>query len=158
MLWTGSVDQTIRIWNPATSQCERELTHRNNGPGHTAAVTCLLVLPPTPQQAAVHIASGGMDGTMRLWSTTGEFIHQVAHESEVMCMTTFYSDPQGMCPSRPILLSSCSLTICFFRHRNPIDLIRPCQRHHCRAITKYDVLDLPNGFCRDTHGRYQCHL
>lgn len=106
MLWTGSVDQTIRIWNPATSQCERELTHRNNGPGHTAAVTCLLVLPPTPQQAAVHIASGGMDGTMRLWSTTGDFIHQVTHESEVLCMTTFYSDPQGILnPAWPLNIS-----------------------------------------------------
>lgn len=95
LLWTASADETIRIWNPATAQCQHEITSRNAGPGHTAAVTSLLLLPPTAQQPSTHIASGGLDGTMRIWSTTGDYVHQEAHDAEIMCMTTFFSDPTG---------------------------------------------------------------
>lgn len=101
MLWTGSTDQTIRIWNPATSQCERVLTcakdgQNQPGPGHTGAVSCLLALPATAAVTTPHIASGGFDGELRLWSTSGELAYHVGHESEIMCMTSFYSDPTGI--------------------------------------------------------------
>jgi WD40 repeat protein len=99
-LWTASTDQTLRIWNPATSQCERLMTCTHdaagNASGHTEAITCLILLPPTQQQQVAHIASGGLDGNMCIWSTTGDFVHQASHDSEVMCMATFYSDPNGI--------------------------------------------------------------
>ena len=60
-LASGSIDETIRIWNATTGECEATLT------GHEGPVTALVVLSDD------RLASGSYDETVRIWNlTTGE--------------------------------------------------------------------------------------
>ncbi|MFP3558866.1 hypothetical protein SB861_50710 [Paraburkholderia sp. SIMBA_049] len=55
-LASGSSDETIKLWNPASGVCEATLK------GHTNQVTALAVL------ADGRLASGSLDHTIRLWN------------------------------------------------------------------------------------------
>ena len=50
-------DDTIRIWDPVSSVCERTLT------GHVGAVRALAFLPDG------RLASGSEDKTIKIWSS-----------------------------------------------------------------------------------------
>ena len=59
---SGSMDNTVRIWNVATGESKAELR------GHSGGVNSVIFSPD-----GSHIVSGSDDNTMRIWSvTTGE--------------------------------------------------------------------------------------
>lgn len=51
LLWSGSTDRTIRVWEIATGRCMGALNVAAGG--HTEAVSCLEYIPAIPQASAV---------------------------------------------------------------------------------------------------------
>lgn len=87
LLWSGSVDSTLRVWDLASGKCLATLAAANGGPGHTQAVTCLEFVPNTG--AEPFIASGAADNAVKLWSTTGSLLHTVTHGAMVTSLKAF---------------------------------------------------------------------
>ncbi|MFE4688392.1 WD40 repeat domain-containing protein, partial [Streptomyces sp. NPDC056721] len=58
-LATGSMDETVRIWDPATSTCTATLTD------HTGEVTSVAIAPD-----GTWLATTGRDETVRIWDPT----------------------------------------------------------------------------------------
>jgi WD40 repeat protein len=56
-LLSGSADQTLRVWNVKTNECERVLV------GHTSWITCLTLV----DKQQMLIASGSSDSCIKLW-------------------------------------------------------------------------------------------
>lgn len=76
ILASGSSDRTIRLWDVSTGQCVKLLE------GHTDRVLCIAFspIPPTPRTvrgAGGILASGGDDGTIRLWDVSSGQCRQV---------------------------------------------------------------------------------
>jgi len=84
ILWSSSLDRTIRLWDLSSSQCVHVITPDSPG-GHVDAITCLLSYTST-----VHgnfIFSGSLDGTIKVWNpNTGECVASTSHGVGVSCM------------------------------------------------------------------------
>jgi WD40 repeat protein len=73
-LCSGSVDQTIRVWDTATWRLVRSL---NN---HLGTVHSLAFRPASPEGRPPYLASSSEDGTVRIWQPTiGRMVRIVAH-------------------------------------------------------------------------------
>jgi WD40 repeat protein len=74
---SGSLDTTLRVWQPATGVCERVLV------GHCESVTCLAVLPDG------RAVSGSDDATLRVWQTATGVCERVldGHTANVICLS-----------------------------------------------------------------------
>jgi hypothetical protein len=79
---SGSMDQTVRVWNTTTGLCLRTLT------GHTGVVGCVASL------SADRLASGSNDNTIRIWNTTsGQLLHTlIGHTESVWSITDIGAD------------------------------------------------------------------
>ena len=120
-LWTGSLDRTIRVWDVGSGRCLGVLRGAPAAPttlttplsttpvptpptgnGHTEAVTCLELIPATPEAGSeAYIASGGGDGEVKLWRTNGEYVHTCSHGT---CMITSLRCFQDTNSGPPLLL------------------------------------------------------
>ena len=58
-LWTGSEDMSVRVWNPTTQSCLRELRH------HRGAVHIVMAVPDDPK-----VWTASIDGTVALWDAS----------------------------------------------------------------------------------------
>lgn len=101
ILWSGSSDKTIKIWDLGTSTCAKTMTIGNpDGIGHCDLISCMCLIPAMNGQEA-YVASGDCKGEVRLWSAVnGEFVVQLDHSqfiSDLMCFT----DPAA---GQPVLL------------------------------------------------------
>ena len=94
-LWSGSVDRTIRVWEVGTGKCLGVLTKANGGNGHSEAVSCLTLIPPTSAGGDAYIASGGGDGDVKLWKTNGEYVHSCSHGVFITALNTFQDSMGG---------------------------------------------------------------
>jgi len=79
---SGSWDQTIRLWNPASGVCEATLD------GHTSAVFALAVL------ADGRLASGSADNTIRLWNPASG-VCEATLEGHEHCVSALAVLPDG---------------------------------------------------------------
>lgn len=78
---SGSYDHTIKIWNPATLQCERTLY------GHSSYVYCLTVLPDG------RLISGSWDTTLKIWNVeAGECEQTLSGHSSFVCWIVYLAD------------------------------------------------------------------
>jgi WD40 repeat protein len=83
ILYSGSWDATIRVWNLATQRCTQVLQD------HSEAVTSIaLFSDPSGKQ---FLASGSKDATIKLWDLDSfDCIHTfVGHEDGVTCLDIF---------------------------------------------------------------------
>lgn len=73
---SGSVDNTLRVWDSATGQCLQTFKK------HTDVITCVTVLSDGC------VVSGSSDNTLRIWeATTGRCLHILnEHSDEITCM------------------------------------------------------------------------
>ena len=87
-LWSGSIDTTVRVWDLNTLKCVCVLTSGNGG--HVSPISCLAAIPPCAASAsnngmpgtvasAGYIASGSLDGDVKLWSFNGELQWSGSH-------------------------------------------------------------------------------
>lgn len=95
LLWTGSLDHTIRVWDVGTGRCVGILSSANNGKGHNGPISSLILTPAGPQNE-VHVASGGFDQEVKLWRTNGEFVCSLPHSAWVTCLSHFQDTLNGM--------------------------------------------------------------
>ena len=73
-LASGSMDETLRVWDTSSGQSKTL-------EGHKGAVTCLAVLPDG------RLASGSWDETVRVWDTsTGQSKTLEGHKGTVKCL------------------------------------------------------------------------
>eukprot|EP01006_Ploeotia_vitrea_P011692 TRINITY_DN31082_c0_g1_i2.p1 TRINITY_DN31082_c0_g1~~TRINITY_DN31082_c0_g1_i2.p1 ORF type:complete len:384 (+),score=-17.56 TRINITY_DN31082_c0_g1_i2:80-1231(+) len=89
-LWSGSIDTTIRVWDLNTLKCVCTLTSTNGG--HTSPISCLVAIPPStpsqqpntqaPANTSGYIASGSLDGDVKIWSLSGELVWSGGHIAE----------------------------------------------------------------------------
>lgn len=79
---TGSLDATIRIWNPVTGSCEVILQ------GHTDGVTCLKVMNDGK------ICSGSRDSTIKIWDNNVCMITLTGHTDEILGLGLTFSPDQ----------------------------------------------------------------
>lgn len=89
-LWSASLDTTVRVWELNSSKCIGTLSAANGG--HSAAVSCLTSIPaavpptapgqPVPPATTGYIASGSMDGEVKMWTPSGELAWSGSHASE----------------------------------------------------------------------------
>jgi len=87
LLWSASLDFTLRVWDVATGRCEGVIGAGPTNPnGHTGAVACLEAIVTDGE---TFVASGGAEGDVRLWRTNGEFVHVIPHGVCVCSMKTF---------------------------------------------------------------------
>ncbi len=68
-LWSGSIDQTIRVWDMNTGKCVGMLCAPT---GHSAAVTCIVAVPPSGTSADKFVISASLNGELKRWTTGGE--------------------------------------------------------------------------------------
>lgn len=95
MLWSSSLDATIRVWDLNSMKCVGILNSTSNG--HNAAVSAMVLIPPPinqninaiglqtltpPPTHTGYMASGSMDGEVRLWSLNGELLWTGTHVTE----------------------------------------------------------------------------
>ena len=74
-LASGSLDNTIKIWNLETGECIRTLA------GHSMAVVSLQLLENNK------LASGSEDKSIRIWNVdTGECISTLSGSNEVLSL------------------------------------------------------------------------
>lgn len=73
---SGSDDNTLRVWDPATGQCLQVME------GHTDRICCAAILPDGK------IISGSSDSTLRVWDTaTGQCLQTlIGHTEDVNCV------------------------------------------------------------------------
>lgn len=95
-LWSGSMDACVRVWDLATGRCLGVLSAANHGPGHSAAVSCLCLIPASAANAETFMASGGADSELKLWRPNGEFVHSVTHQSPITAMSVFQDGYNGV--------------------------------------------------------------
>lgn len=95
LLWSASVDTTIRVWDLGTGRCLGTLASANHGSGHNQAVACLCAIPASAANAEPYVASGGADSELKLWKTNGEFVHSVTHASPITSMAVFQDAYNG---------------------------------------------------------------
>ena len=70
MLFSGSEDKTIKVWNLACKSCIFSMK------GHTDYVNKLLLFSPEV------LCSGSLDSSIRFWNVeTGQLIHTLKEES-----------------------------------------------------------------------------
>lgn len=82
LLCSGSVDQTIRVWDPATGKLIRSL---NN---HLGTVHGLAFRPVQAPNTSPYLASVSEDGTLRVWQPViGRLVRIVRHPAPVLCVT-----------------------------------------------------------------------
>lgn len=74
-LWSASMDSTIRIWDIPSGRCDAILTKQNNG--HNNAICCLKQIPSFPPTNQSYVASGGCDGTIKIWNMQGSHIFTI---------------------------------------------------------------------------------
>lgn len=98
-LWSGSLDFNIRVWEIGTGRCLGTLRGPSAtnpaGTGHTNAVSCLALLPGA-EGGETYIASGGLDGDVKLWRTNGEFAHSCNQGMSVTCLGVFQDTVGGV--------------------------------------------------------------
>jgi WD40 repeat protein len=87
-LASGSCDNTIRLWDPASGACERVFE------GHLAWVWALAVLGDG------RLASGSDDNTIRLWDP-----NQPDGAPQVLFVADGYITPLAAHPTRPLLIA-----------------------------------------------------
>lgn len=112
MVWSGSVDESIRLWDVTDGSCKHLITRDTpgssnpqphggaaaaSGIGHSGAVTALL---PLESQAGNFVLSSSLDGTIKAWnSSNGECMASEGHREGVVTMA-LSSDLKG----NPLLL------------------------------------------------------
>ena len=88
MLWSGSVDSTLRVWDLASGKCLATLSAIAGAGGHTDAVSCLELVPGAG--ADTFVASGSADKTVKLWNTSGGTLaHTSTHSAMVTSLRAF---------------------------------------------------------------------
>lgn len=91
LLWTSSVDQSIRLWDLSNNgECQylitRETMTNGNPVGHTSAVTALLTFK-MPSGGGTFVLSSSLDGTIKAWNgTNGECVASESHGEGVVSM------------------------------------------------------------------------
>jgi WD40 repeat protein len=97
MLWSGSSDRNIRVWELGTGACIATLNATANG-GHTEAVTCLepmMPADPSDPNAEAYVASGGADGELKVWSAKeGGCMGSWSH-GQLICSLKAFKDTLG---------------------------------------------------------------
>jgi len=84
LLWSCSIDRTIRLWDLSSSTCVHVITPDSPG-GHTDAITCLLSYTSTLH--GTFIFSGSLDGMIKVWNpTTAECVYSTHHGVGVCSM------------------------------------------------------------------------
>lgn len=87
LLWSGSLDNTIRVWDLGTNKCIGILSSSTNG--HNGSITCLCHLSGAGMGNENFIVSGGTDCEVKLWKPNGEFVHSCSHSTCVTAICPF---------------------------------------------------------------------
>ncbi|CAE7618779.1 TUP1, partial [Symbiodinium microadriaticum] len=69
LLWSGSFDRTIKVWNLADKTCMGTLTSEDGG--HVEPITCMTIVPSSDGD---YVATGGVDGFVKMWNASGEML------------------------------------------------------------------------------------
>jgi WD40 repeat protein len=91
LLWSSSVDRSIRLWDLSNNGvCKylitRDTKSNGNPVGHTNAVTGLLTFN-MPNNGGTFVLSSSLDGTIKAWNgTNGECVASEAHGEGVVSM------------------------------------------------------------------------
>jgi WD40 repeat protein len=70
------MDTTIRIWDITSGRMDAMLSSVNQG--HSSAVCCLKHIPAFPPTNQQYVASGGCDGTVKIWSMAGVHVFTIS--------------------------------------------------------------------------------
>lgn len=76
-VFSGSLDSSIRVWNLPPAEHHTYSPHNpkledDTLVGHTDAVWALALLPSAPDEPEGYLVSASSDGSVKVWSTTGE--------------------------------------------------------------------------------------
>lgn len=66
ILWSGSMDRTLRVWDMSTGNCMGVITSAQQG--HTEPITCLDSIMHDNKS---YVLSGSMDQHVKIWDNTG---------------------------------------------------------------------------------------
>ena len=86
------MDGSIRCWDLDKPEGEACIGTIKSDAGHTAAVLCLNKFQIDENE---YIVSGGADGVVAIWSSTGEPLSCAKEESEVTAVYPF-TDAEGI--------------------------------------------------------------
>ena len=90
LLWSGSTDKSIRVWDVGSGRCVGVL--RAAAGGHSDAVTCLELLPTVSGNV---VLSGGADGALKAWHSSGKYEGECTHAAMVTSLKTFADTLSG---------------------------------------------------------------
>lgn len=90
MLWSGSMDRTLRVWDMSTGNCVGVCTSAQGG--HTEPITCLDSIMFENQ---AYVVSGSMDTHVKVWNTSGS-VEYSGSQDEVVTALKGCADVAGM--------------------------------------------------------------
>jgi WD40 repeat protein len=84
MLWSGSLDYTLRIWDLNTFTVAKVITKE--------AVACMVTQTVGSEQFVI---SGGLQGEIKKWTWTGDLAHSCNHANTIVTAMNILQHPKG---------------------------------------------------------------
>jgi WD40 repeat protein len=146
MLWSGAGDRTLRVWDITSGRCVGTIKSApGNSDGHADAVSCLEKIPAVAgaQDASSYVASGSIDGELKLWRPNGEFVYSCNNGAGITALRCFQDELGGQ-QSLLIGLFDGSMRI---RSCATMALLVKLDSTLCRTQTIWSIADLGGRSC-----------
>ena len=138
VVWSGSADRTLRVWDIATGKCMGTIGSAPGNPnGHTDMISCMVKIPSLAADNETYICSGSTDCTVKLWKANGEFAFTCTQSDKVTALG--YCDDLGGLQALLIGLVNGTMVI---RSCSSMNILFKLESTICRTSCIWSIVSL----------------